>query len=170
MADFSNGAGPDMSERERRGLLLLLALAAGCLLAGLVMPMLTLSRFVFFEDSFSLLAGLLALLEQGHVLLFVLVTGFSIALPLLKLAVLAQLLLGAGSKPWRLQRLLRLMHDYGRWAMLDVLVVAVLIVTVKLGAIASVEIHAGLYVFGVAVLLIMWITHRVARLSHTYSP
>ena len=50
------------------------------------------------------------------------------------------------------------MHDYGRWAMLDVMVVAMLIVTVKLGAIASIQIHPGLYVFGAAVLLIMLTT------------
>jgi paraquat-inducible protein A len=42
--------------------------------------------------------------------------------------------------------------------MLDVMVVAMLIVTVKLGAIASIQIHPGLYVFGAAVLLIMLTT------------
>jgi paraquat-inducible protein A len=56
------------------------------------------------------------------------------------------------------------MHDYGRWAMLDVMVVAMLIVMVKLGAIVSITIHSGLYVFGSAVLLIMYITHHVVRL------
>lgn len=142
----------------------MLALAVILLCAGLVLPVLTLSRFVFFEDSFSVLSGLLILLEQGHVLLFLVVTGFSIILPLLKLVVLARLLWWMS--PGRsLSRLLRLMHDYGRWAMLDVLVIAILIVSVKLGSIASVQIHAGLYAFGAAVLLIMYITHRVARLS-----
>ena len=57
------------------------------------------------------------------------------------------------------------MHEYGRWAMLDVMVVAVLIVTVKLGAIASIQVHYGLYVFGAAVMLIMLITHRVVKLT-----
>ena len=56
------------------------------------------------------------------------------------------------------------MHEYGRWSMLDVLVVAVLIVAVKLGPIASIEVHYGLYVFGIAVLLIMYITNRVVSL------
>jgi paraquat-inducible protein A len=56
------------------------------------------------------------------------------------------------------------MHEYGRWAMLDVMVVAVLIVTVKLGALASIEIHPGLYIFGIAVLLIMFITQQVVSL------
>jgi paraquat-inducible protein A len=54
------------------------------------------------------------------------------------------------------------MHDYGRWGMLDVMVVAVMIVVVKLDVIAEVEIHTGLYLFAAAVLLIMYITHRVA--------
>jgi paraquat-inducible protein A len=54
------------------------------------------------------------------------------------------------------------MHEYGRWGMLDVFVVAVLLVTVKLGAIASVKVHPGLYYFGAAVLLMMIITHRLS--------
>jgi len=58
------------------------------------------------------------------------------------------------------------MHDYGRWAMLDVMVVAILIVTVKLGAIASIQVHSGLYVFGLAVLLIMFITHQVVNMQN----
>ncbi|MEW8091194.1 MAG: paraquat-inducible protein A, partial [Candidatus Thiodiazotropha endolucinida] len=58
--------------------------------------------------------------------------------------------------------ILRMMHDYGRWGMLDVMVVAVMIVTVKLDVIAEIELHAGLYLFAAAVLLIMYVTHRVA--------
>ncbi len=57
------------------------------------------------------------------------------------------------------------MHEYGRWAMLDVMVVAVLIVTVKLGAIATIQVHAGLYIFGASVVLLMFITHRVVKLT-----
>ena len=61
-------------------------------------------------------------------------------------------------------KLLSLIHDYGRWAMLDVMVVAMLIVTVKIGAIASIQIHPGLYVFGAAVLLIMLTTQSTVKL------
>ena len=50
-------------------------------------------------------------------------------------------------------------------AMLDVMVMAVLIVTVKLGAIASIKVHFGLFVFGASVLLIMIITNKVVRLT-----
>jgi paraquat-inducible protein A len=57
------------------------------------------------------------------------------------------------------------MHDYGRWAMLDVMVVAMLIMTVKLGAVASIQIHTGLYIFAAAVLLIMLLTQQVVHYS-----
>ena len=59
------------------------------------------------------------------------------------------------------------MHEYGRWTMLDVMVVAMLIVTVKLGVIASIQVHVGLYLFGLAVLLLMFITSKVSKLEIT---
>jgi paraquat-inducible protein A len=48
--------------------------------------------------------------------------------------------------------------------MLDVFVVAVLVVTVKLGTIAQVQIHYGLYAFCAAILLTLFITSRISRL------
>ncbi|EGG94777.1 Paraquat-inducible protein A [gamma proteobacterium IMCC1989] len=58
------------------------------------------------------------------------------------------------------------MHDYGRWAMLDVMVVAVLIVASKLSVLASVEVHVGLYVFGLSVILVMLLTQRAVKLAN----
>jgi paraquat-inducible protein A len=49
--------------------------------------------------------------------------------------------------------------------MLDVFIVAILVVTVKLGAIASVEARYGIYLFTVAVLLTMYVTSRVVNLT-----
>ena len=150
--------------RESRWLLLLLVLALGLLIAGLVMPMMTITKLVFFSDSFSLLLGVYELFQSGHVFLFFLVGIFSIVLPFLKLGILFRIITASQKRSHLIEKLLGLMHEYGRWAMLDVMVVAILIVTVKLGAIASIEVHPGLYVFGLAVLLIMLITHRVVRL------
>jgi len=142
----------------------LLIVATVLLIAGLVMPMMTITKLVFFSNSFSVLMGVRELLENGNYLLFILVAGFSIILPILKIAVLFWLLNFRHIESEKLNWMLHLMHEYGRWAMLDVLVVAVLLVTVKLGAIASIEVHSGLYVFGIAVLLIMFITSRVVKL------
>ena len=143
----------------------LLILASGLFVAGICLPMITISKFIVVTNSFSVISGVLELLSNGQVLLFVVVAGFSIVLPILKIGVLFKLLSAGSFQTPKIKRYLHLMHEYGRWAMLDVMVVAVLIVTVKLDAIASIEVHGGLYVFGASVLLIMLITHKVVRLT-----
>jgi len=137
-----------------------LALASLLFVAGISLPMLTISKFIVVENQFSILSGVTELLLEGQWLLFVLIAGFSLVLPLLKILTLFRILSASTPRP-ALQRYLHLMHEYGRWSMLDVMVVAVLIVTVKLGAIASVEVHGGLYLFGAAVLLMMLVTQQV---------
>ena len=146
------------------GLRYLLYFATLLLIIGVSSPLMTLSKFMLLSQSFSVLSGSLELLLGGHFFLFIIIAGFSIVLPALKLLVLRRLLSPEKSSSMALKRALHLMHDYGRWAMLDVMVVAVLVVTVKLGAITSIEIHFGLYVFGVATLLIMLITQAVVHL------
>lgn len=102
---------------------------------------------------------------NGQYILFVLICSFSIVLPILKFWVLFKLLSGKLKSQSSVNRHIKLMHDYGRWAMLDVLVVSVLIVTVKLGAIVSIVVHPGLFVFGASVLLIMLVTNSVAGIQ-----
>ena len=145
----------------------LLLVTSLLLIAGFFIPMLTLSKMVFISHSFSIMSGVWQLLQDGHVLLFLLVASFSIVLPIAKIILLFNLLHPNTTEPNRRKKLLHLMHEYGRWAMLDVMVVAILIVTVKLGALASIQIHPGLYVFGGAVLLIMFITQQVVCLLET---
>ena len=133
--------------------------------AGIVAPMMTISKFIVVTNTFSVVSGVTELLRSGNYVLCVVVAAFSIVLPLLKLGVLYRIVAGRRHNGAQLTRYLHLMHHYGRWAMLDVMVVAVLIVTVKLGAIASIQVHYGLYIFGAAVLMIMLITGYVVRLS-----
>lgn len=149
---------PSGSARWLRWLLVLTTLLLGF---GYFMPMLTLTKFLFIANSFSVVSGLVELYSRGQWFVLLVVAGFSVLLPLVKIALLFLLLSHREVRSARFGRLLRMMHDYGRWAMLDVMVVAVMIVTVKLGVVAEIEIHPGLYLFGAAVLLIMYITHRV---------
>lgn len=155
-----------MSKSESIRLRILIIVSLALLLAGFVSPMLTLTKLVFFQHSLSILTGVTELLKNGQYVLFVIIFFFSVMLPLLKIFVLFRITSSGIREPGTMQRYLHLMHEYGRWSMLDVMVVAVLIVTVKLGAIASIEIHYGLYVFAVSVLLIMFITSRVVRLTN----
>lgn len=150
---------------NRNFLLFLLFISSALLIAGFLLPMMTITKLVFFSDRFSLLVGIYELFLNANYFLFVIVGLFSVILPLVKLGVLFRVLTYEAQDSAKLKKLVHIMHEYGRWAMLDVMVVAVLIMTVKLGAIASIEVHTGLYVFGLAVLMIMFITSKVVKLT-----
>lgn len=150
---------------EARRLRILLALVAICLLAGLFSPIITLEKFYFFANTVSIASGLVELLEEGQILLFIIITLFSIVLPILKLFILNKLLSPTLNKKNTFLKYLKWMHSYGKWSMLDVFVVAILLAAVKLGSVAEVQLHYGLYLFTGAVLLTMLITARVVNLS-----
>ena len=150
---------------ESKVLLLLLVITAICLGVGLIAPVLTLEKFYLIENRFSIVSGLGQLLQERKIFLFVVILLFSVVLPVLKLLVLFRLLVSQHCTNRTMHRYLHLMHQYGKWSMLDVFVVALLVVAVKLGAVASVETHYGLYAFGTAVLLTMALTARVIHLA-----
>lgn len=157
-------SGPGLPRARRKLLRLFILVTTVIFVAGLVSPIMTISKFLVVSNTFSIVSGIHELLLNGRYFLFVLVGLFSVVLPMLKLYVLFCLTGDMTADPSRLRRYLHLMHSYGRWAMLDVMVVAILIVTVKLGVVASVEVHYGLYLFGAAVLLMSGITHWIVRL------
>ena len=149
---------------ESKILRLLVVVSAVCLAVGLTAPVLTLEKFFIIDNTFSILSGLVQLLEEGRFFLFIIILLFSVILPIIKLWVLFRLL-GSTKTNESLRRYLHMMHQYGKWSMLDVFVVALLVVAVKLGAVARVETHYGLYAFAAAVLLTMAVTARVIYLS-----
>jgi paraquat-inducible protein A len=144
-------------------LLSLLVLVTLLLIAGMCLPVMTINTLIFLRHSFSVISGIYDLLIEGKYFLFVVVLTFSVILPLAKLGFLFAIVLGQLKHSDKTQQYLNLLHDYGRWAMLDVFVVALLIVSVKLRGIATVQIHYGFYIFSCAVLLIMWITHLAVK-------
>jgi paraquat-inducible protein A len=163
-----NAADSCIDERHphaARQLRLLLILTTLLLVVGLTAPIVTLRKFVLVENSFSVLSGVAQLAREGQWFLFFIISGFSVLLPLLKIGVLYRLVSRRRSCDASMHRYLHWMHVYGKWSMLDVFIVAVLVVAVKLGAIASVEMRFGLYAFAGSVLLTMAITAWVVKLS-----
>lgn len=151
--------------KEARRLRLILVATAVFLALGLVSPIITLKKFMLVENTFSVLGGVMQLFLEGQFFLFIVIMGFSVLLPALKIGVLFHLLSPKIKSGARLDRYLHWMHVYGKWSMLDVFIVAVLVVAVKLGAIASVEMRYGLYFFALAVVLTMYVTARVVSLT-----
>ena len=134
--------------------------AAMLSLAGLIMfpwaiglPFLRIEQLGSSSEN-SLLGGIWKLLTSGDEFVGLVVLMFSLVLPPLKLLVF----LALSWRPERLSpRLRSLCHRgvelAGRWGMLDVLFVAVLLAFVKLGHLVSFEAGFGLIAFGLFVVL-----------------
>jgi paraquat-inducible protein A len=54
---------------------------------------------------------------------------------------------------------LKWLATYSKWSMLDVFVVALLVVSVKLGALAQVNVELGIYAFAASVFLTMLVSN-----------
>lgn len=135
-----------------------LLLSAVLLLTGIFAPMMTLTKFVWIESRFSLFAGTLQLYTDGQYMLFIILLLFSILLPVAKLILLFKFWHSESSNSQQLEHFMNWIAHYGKWSMLDVFVVALLLVIVKLGVLATVEVHYGIYMYAAAGILIMLCT------------
>lgn len=107
----------------------------------------------------TIMGGVVEFIETGFWPLALIVFTASVAVPVLKLVGLATMLIciGQGSTGWLRQRtrLYRLIEVLGRWSMIDVFVVAVLIALVRFGILASITAEVGAACFGSVVVLTM---------------
>ncbi|RDD61959.1 paraquat-inducible protein A [Ferruginivarius sediminum] len=142
-----------------------LAMTLAMLVAGWTLPLMTVSTFVWLDDSVSLLDTVVALWREGEWLLFAVVALFAVAFPLAKLLAGLWLWYRVDARAPALPRALGVLDLLGRWAMLDVFVVALLVVALKASLISEVTLHAGLYVFTAAVLLSIALTQRLRAMA-----
>jgi paraquat-inducible protein A len=81
----------------------------------------------------------------------------SVFVPLLKLIILAYLLISVQRQSkWRPRdrtRLYRIIEVIGRWSMLDIYVVTILVALVQLGALATIEAGPGAVFFAAVVVI-----------------
>ncbi|MCB1865088.1 MAG: paraquat-inducible protein A [Chromatiales bacterium] len=140
---------------------LLWFVAAGLLAAGYLLPLARVSQLLVFNDDVSMFSAIADLWIGGEQMLSVAIALFSVALPVFKLAALGGAMVSAPQSS--LRRASALAERIGRWSMLDVFVVAVILVSAKTGVLASVEPRPGLYAFGAAVLVMLLLGTRVHR-------
>ena len=153
-----------------QGLVVNLALlgSLGLLLYGLQAPILTLEKFYFFSNTVSLLSALQRLAEEKEWGLFVLVGTFSVVFPILKSLILFLVWNFDPSHGERHRRHLHWLASYSKWSMLDVFVVALLVVSVKLGSLAEAHLEAGIYAFAASVILTMLLSAWIG--NHAIEP
>lgn len=149
------GVGLGMN-RALINLLLLLALAL--LVIGLSQPILSLEKFYIFGNEVSLLSALEQLANQNDWGLFALVGAFSVLFPMIKVSLLI-VIANEPAKTAKHAKHLKWLATYSKWSMLDVFVVALLVVSVKLGALAQVNLELGIYAFAASVILTMLVSN-----------
>lgn len=146
----------------------LLLLAIGTLPVGMLLPLLEVEKMWFWESSYSVLSGIGGLWESGELLLALVLLCFSVLFPIFKLSTLVVLWWRPMTSEVRATWLNRL-EWLGRWSMLDVFAVAILVVAAKLGILAECRPQSGVYVFGAAVLLSMCANARLAAIARAFT-
>jgi paraquat-inducible protein A len=113
----------------------------------------------FSEDDDTIMSGVLSLIQEGSWPLALLVFVASIVVPLLKLVAMGWLLISvARQSPGNAQqksRLFRLVEFIGRWSMLDVYAIALLVSLVQIRSLATIQVGLGALCFGTVVVLTM---------------
>jgi len=123
-----------------------------------VVPIMTATQFGRTQSD-TILTGVAYLVDTGQWPLALLIFFASIVVPILKILILIFLLvsvqLGVRWRPLERTKLYRLTERVGRWSMVDIYVVTILVALVQLGALANIEAEAGAIYFGAVVVLTM---------------
>lgn len=101
--------------------------------------------------------GIVSLMEAGSVAIAIIVLLASLVIPFFKLAILFYLSFrpGRNRNPKFKTRLYHIVEAIGRWSMLDIFLLAVLVAIMKLGPWTTVEPQVGALMFAMVVIFTM---------------
>ncbi len=121
---------------------------------AILLPILDVERLGHHHTS-SILTGTMHLFSEGSYFVALVVLLFSIVFPLCKILLLLELsVLGLSNRRHR-ARTYRLMEAVGKWSMMDVLLLALLVMLVKVGMLVEFEIGPAVLAFVMCVALSM---------------
>lgn len=129
------------------------------LVLGWTLPAIHTDKLVS-SSAHSILGGILRLVEGDHVILGIIIFGFSVVFPAAKVAIL---FLVWARRVDDDEEKIHWLGALGKWSMLDVYVVAIFAGAVRLGILAEFEAEPGIYVFAASVLMTMIATKVVER-------
>ena len=129
--------------------------AAVCLALGLSLPIIRLTKYVFWSTEHSLLSTVWVLIKDGQTFLGGTVLVFSIVLPILKLLYLLLVSTLPAAEITRFHGRLKALEWLGKWSMHDVLVLALTIFFIKAQGIYDAASLSGVYFFTAAVVLMI---------------
>jgi len=140
----------------RRFLLSLAILGASvCLALGISLPIIKLTKYVFWTTQHSLLSTVEVLLNDKQYFLGLTVLVFSIVFPILKLLYLLLISTLPNEEIIRQHWRLRALEWLGKWSMHDVLVLALMIFFIKSQGVYDASSLNGVYFFTAAIVLMI---------------
>ena len=151
----------------RYGVGLLIVLSMALLVIGLMLPLMDIEKKVLFKkyhNTYSVVTGVQNLWQDKQYVLAAIIFFWSVVFPIAKLFGLA-LIWAVRMPAEQIKKLLHWLGILGKWSMLDVFVVAVMIVAVKMKPLLQIEPRAGIYVFCAAIMLSMITTMVMERLA-----
>jgi len=130
--------------------------AALCYAPANLLPIMTVTTLGRAQSD-TIMSGVVYFLLHGDWPLAVIIFTASIFVPIAKLLILTFLLIsvqrGSSWRPVERTRLYRITEAIGRWSMVDIYVVTILVALVRLGNLATIEANAGAVFFGSVVVL-----------------
>ena len=125
-----------------------------------LLPVTVTTSFGHSPHSDTIMSGVIYFLQTGSWYIALIIFVASVFVPLMKLLILTFLLaslhLNWRWRPLERTRLYRLTELVGRWSMVDIYVITILVALVKLGAMANVEAGPGANYFAALVILTMF--------------
>lgn len=122
-----------------------------------LLPVLRIQSSLKGEQQNTILSGVIQFWQDGDYPVALIIFTASVVIPILKvLAILALCLsVRSGYSPQAMTRLYRVTEYVGRWSMVDVFVVSILVGIVQLGSVLQIEAGGGAFAFAGVVVLTM---------------
>ena len=155
---------PDSLPLHHRSIPWLIAMGFLLFGTGIFFPFFHVTKFWVFDDAVSVVGGIITLFREGEYFLFAVLTLFTLVFPCIKLGLLTVVWLERQHDLARVRRLHGWVESLGKWSMLDVFVVAILIVAMKSAGVADLHIGLGLYLFTFSVVATQFASAWVASL------
>jgi len=144
---------------------MMVVVALGLLIAGLNLPTLKLTKVIFFTNTYSIWDGVWELWKADHIGLAVIIFFFSIMFPCVKLIGLLFVWF-VPLEPEGRRRFLYRLGILGKWSMVDVFIVAILVILIKTKDIADANAQIGIYLFAGAIMLSIVATLVIEKIAN----
>ena len=122
-----------------------------------LLPVLRMESFAGDKQN-TIIGGVIEFWQAGDYPVALIIFGASVVIPVLKIISIAALCRASrtGRRPRKMTRIYRMTEFVGRWSMVDVFVVAILVAVVQLGSTISIHPGAGALSFAAVVILTMF--------------